>query len=51
MQYRRHATKKGGEVHIQNILFVHQLSTEKYRLSFSIDLTGSANNTIPTHFI
>lgn len=51
MQYRCHATKKNGEVHTQNILFVHQLSTEKYRLSFSIDLTGSATTTIPTHFI
>ena len=33
MQYRCHATKKSGEVHIQNILFVHQLNTEKYRVS------------------
>ena len=27
-------TKKSGEIHVQNILFVHQLSTEKYRLKF-----------------
>ena len=34
MHYRCHATKRSGEVHIQNILIVHQLSTEKYRLKF-----------------
>jgi len=50
MQYRCHATKKSG-VHIHNVLFVHQLSTEKYRLSVSIDLTGSAATTIQTHFV
>jgi len=32
-------------------LFVHQLSTKEYRLSSSIDLNGSATTTIPTHFI
>jgi len=52
MKYICHATKKSGEVHTQNIPFVHQLSTEKYRpLSFSTDLNGSATTTIPTRFI
>jgi len=50
MQYRCHATKKSGEVCVQNILFVHQLSTEKYRLTFSIDINGSATTTITMHF-
>ena len=50
MQYRWHATKKSREVHIQNILFVDQLNTEKYRLSFSTDLNGSATITIPMHY-
>ena len=51
MQYRYHATKKSGEECVQNILFVHQLSTEKYRLSFSIALNVSATTTIPVHII
>jgi len=51
MQYRCHATKKSGEIFVQNILFVHQLSTEKCRLGFSIDINGSATITIPMHFI
>jgi hypothetical protein len=51
MQYRYHATKKSGEECVQNILFVHLLSTEKYRLSFSIDLNGPETATIPMHFI
>jgi len=50
-RYRWHATKKSGEECVKNILFVHQLGTEKHRQSFSIDLNGSASTTIPTHFI
>jgi len=50
MQYRCHATKKSEEECVKNILFVHQLSTEKYRLSISIDLNGSATITIPMHY-
>jgi len=48
MQYRCHATKKIGEG-VQNILIVHQLDREKYRLP--IDLNGPATTTIPLHFI
>jgi len=51
MQYRCHVTKKSEEECVKNILFVQQLSTEKYRLSFSLDLNGSATTTVPMHFI
>ena len=44
MQQRCHATKKNEEC-VQNILFVHQPSTEKNRLSFSSDLNGFATTT------
>jgi hypothetical protein len=44
MQYRCHVTKKNEEC-VQNILFVHQPSTEKNRLSFSRDLNGSETTT------
>jgi len=50
MQYRCHATKRSGEECVKNILIVHQLSIEKYRLSLSIDLNGSATITIAMHF-
>jgi hypothetical protein len=51
MQYRCHVTKKSGEEYVHDILFVHQLSKEKCRLSFSIDLNGSATTTMPMPLI
>jgi len=51
MQYRCHATEKSGEECVKNILFVHYLSTKKYKLSYSIELKWFATITIPMHFI